>query len=167
MSAQMLVRLAFAAAFASSAFVGTAAAQEPSAASVAMAREMLVLKGGNVIFERIVPGVIESAKNGLIPTNPSVSKQIGEVATLLHKELDPKKVELVTEISRVYASRFSEAELKELLAFYKTPLGRKVIQEEPNALDLSMQRAQSWADQFSETVLSRFRAEMKKRGYDL
>lgn len=167
MSANMLARLAFAAAFVSSAFVGGAAAQEPSAASVAMAREMLVLKGGNVVFERIVPGVIESAKNGLIPTNPSVSKQIGEVATLLHKELDPKKVELITEISRVYAARFTEAELKELLAFYKTPLGRKVIQEEPAALDMSMQRAQAWADQFSETVLSRFRAEMKKRGYDL
>jgi hypothetical protein len=163
----MLVRLAFAALLVSSVAVGGAAAQEPSPAAIATAKEMLTLKNGTTMFERIVPGVIESAKNGLIPTNPSVSKQLGEVAAQLHKELEPKKAELVNEICRIYAQRFTEAELKELLAFYKTPLGQKVIAEEPNALDLSMQRTQAWAETFSELVLSRFRAEMKKRGYDL
>ena len=30
-----------------------------------------------------------------------------------------------------------------------------------------MKKAQSWADELYEKVLGRFRAEMKKKGYDL
>lgn len=173
MSVTLTIRMALAAALACAVTgaLDPASAQQPapqpSANSIAMAKEMITLKGGNLVFERIVPGVIESAKNSLVPTNPNVTKELNEVATLLHKEMEPKRAEIVNEVSIIYAQRFTEQELKELLAFYKTPLGRKVINEEPNALDLSMKRAQVWADDLYEKVLSRFRVEMKKKGYDL
>lgn len=170
MSAKLTIRAAFVAALACVAIsAGPASAQQgaPSASSVAMAKEMITLKGGNVIFERIVPGVIESAKNSLVPTNPGVIPQLNEVAAVLHKEMEARKAELLNEVSSIYAQRFTEQELKELLAFYKTPLGRKAINEEPNALDASMKRAQTWADDLYEKVLARFRVEMKKKGYDL
>ena len=169
MFAKMTIRLAFAAALSwgVAGALAPAAAQQPSPAAVALAKEMITLKGGNVIFERIVPGVIESAKNSLIPTNPQVGKELTEVATILHKELEPKRGELLTEVSAIYAQRFTEQELKDMLVFYKTPLGKKVINEEPLALEAAMKRAQSWADDLYEKVLSRFRVEMKKKGYDL
>lgn len=169
MSARMTIRLAFAAALSCgiAGAMAPAAAQEPTPNAIAMAKEMITLKGGNEIFERIVPGVIESAKNSLIPTNPQLVKELNDVAIGLHKEMEPKRVELVTDVARIYARRFTEAELKDLLAFYKSPLGKKAIVEEATALDLSMKHAQTWADELYEKVLSRFRAEMKKKGYDL
>lgn len=169
MSAKMTIRLALAVALSwgVAGALAPAAAQQPSANAVALAKEMIALKGGNVIFERIVPGVVESAKNSLIPTNPNVTRELTEVANLLHKELEPKRAELLNEVSAIYAQRFTEQELKELLVFYKTPLGKKVINEEPIALELAMKKAQSWADDLYEKVLSRFRAEMKKKGYEL
>lgn len=168
MPAKLFVRSAFATILACS-LLGSlpASAQEPSATSVAMAKEVIVLKGGNVLFERIVPGVIESAKNNYLPTNPNLGKELNDVATLLHKELDPKRNEIVTEVARVFAGRFTEQELKDLVAFYKSPLGKKVIAEEPLAIDASMQKAQAWADDLTEQVLNRFRVEMKKKGHDL
>lgn len=170
MSVIPTIRAAFIAALACAAISAVpASAQQasPSASSIAMAKEMITLKGGTTMFERIVPGVIESAKNSLVPTNPGVIPQLNEVAAILHKEMEAKKAELINEVSTIYAQRFTEQELKELLAFYKTPLGRKAINEEPAALDASMKRAQTWADDLYEKVLSRFRAEMKKKGYDL
>jgi uncharacterized protein len=53
------------------------------------------------------------------------------------------------------------------VAFYKTPIGKKMIIEEPIALDQSLKVAQAWATRFSDEVLERFRAEMKKKGYNL
>jgi len=38
---------------------------------------------------------------------------------------------------------------------------------EPQVLDEGMRNIQSWADRFSEEVLSQMRAEMKKRGHTL
>ena len=140
---------------------------QPSANSVAMAKELITMKGGTVMFERIVPGVIESAKNNLVSTNPNLSKDLGEVATLLQKETEPKRAEIITNIATLYAQRFTEQELKDLLAFYKTPLGQKAIDEEPAAIDASMKYAQTWAEDLYQKVVDRFRAEMKTRGHNL
>ncbi|MBO0755780.1 MAG: DUF2059 domain-containing protein [Bradyrhizobiaceae bacterium] len=146
---------------------GATQAQQPSAAAVDLARQVILIKGGSNMFDPIVPGVIETAKNNFLPTNPGLSKDLNEVALQLRKEFEPKRAELLTEVARAYAERFSEQELKELLAFYKSPLGQKVVTEEPRALDAGMTKAQDWANNFSEAVMSRMRAEMKKRGHDL
>jgi hypothetical protein len=69
--------------------------------------------------------------------------------------------------ARVYASRFSEQELKDALTFYRTPLGKKLIEQEPKILDQTMTDAQAWGDKLSQEVMNRMRAEMKKRGHEL
>jgi uncharacterized protein len=169
MIAKTIGRLAFAAVLAAAISAGSAPAraQEPSAGAVAMAREIIVLKGGNVLFERIVPGVIENVKNNFLPTNPQLGKPLNEVAEILHKEFEPKRAEIVTEAARIFAQRFTEQELKDIVAFYRTPTGKKLAVEEPISIDQSMRRAQTWADDLLEKVMTRFRAEMKKKGYNL
>jgi uncharacterized protein len=144
-----------------------AQAQTPSAGAVATARELLAVKGGTLMFEPIIPGVVETTKNKLLPTNPALGRDLGEVSAQLRKEFDSKKAELVYEVAIIYASHFTEQELKELVAFYKSPLGQKMLKEEPTAVDQSMKRAQDWSTDFAEVVMGRFRVEMKKRGHDL
>jgi hypothetical protein len=70
-------------------------------------------------------------------------------------------------VAIIYAQHFTEQELKELIAFYKTPLGQKMLKEEPVAVEASLKRAQDWSNAFAEVVLGRFRSEMKKRGHEL
>ena len=53
------------------------------------------------------------------------------------------------------------------MTFYQSPLGRKMIVEEPKALDESMANAGDWGDNFSEEVINKMREEMKKRGHDI
>ncbi len=45
-------------------------------------------------------------------------------------------------IADLYAKHFTEAELKELTAFYKTPLGQKTLQEMPKLMQESMVHSQ-------------------------
>ena len=152
------------------ALCGVALAQgpaAPNAASIAAAKELVSLKGGASMFDPLVPGVIESAKNSLVPTNPQLQRPLNEVAAQLLKEYEPKRAEILNEVAKVYAQRFTEPELKEIVAFYKTPIGKKMITEEPIALDQSLKVAQAWATRFSDEVLERFRAEMKKKGFNL
>jgi len=67
-------------------------------------------------------------------------------------------------MAKIYASDFTEQELKDLVAFYKTPLGQKLLAQEPRTVQASMGFMNQWAQSFSETVASEFRSEMKKRG---
>jgi hypothetical protein len=163
-------RLVLAAALAAAclASAGAARAQTPpTPVAIAAAKELVSLKGGAAMFDPLIPGVIESVKNAFVPTNPQLTPQLNEVANLLRKEYDAKRPEILNEVSRIYAQHFTEQELKDLVAFYKTPLGHKMITEEPIALDQSLKAAQAWATQFSDVVMERFRVEMKKRGANL
>lgn len=139
----------------------------PSANAIALAGELLALKGGPQMFGGMIDGVIESAKESYLPNNPSLARPLNEVAVQLRKEFEPKKAELMHEVARVYARRFTEQELRELLAFYKTNLGRKVLSDEAPAVEDGFKRAQEWTSEFSDQVLIKIRTEMRKKGFDL
>ena len=140
---------------------------EPSKASIAAAREILTLKGAVNMLVPVPIGVVESVKQSLVPTNPNVSRELNEVALALHKEFESKRTELVDEVATIYARHFTEQELKELVVFFKTPLGQKWAKEEPAAIEDGLRDAKEWADKFLDVVMSRFRSEMQKRGHPL
>jgi hypothetical protein len=144
-----------------------AGAQEPSPAAIAMAKEIVALKGGDALVGTLIPGVIEQGKAMFEQQNPALGKDLTVVAGKLRTELGPRIEEVNNEMAKAYASHFTESELKGILAFYKSPLGRKMITEEPKALAQGMNFAQEWARKFSEDVLNKYRAEMKKMGHDL
>lgn len=148
-------------------FAVPASTQQPSAAAVETAKEIVAVKGASNLLSAIIPSVVEQAKVLFQQTNPILAKDLNEAAAALRKELEPRQVELSNEVARLYATHFTEAELKEILTFYKTPVGKKMIEQEPRALEQSMQFAQGWRNRFSEEVIGKMRAEMKKRGHTI
>jgi uncharacterized protein len=153
--------------FALAVCVGAADAQQPSANAVAAAKELITVKGASAIYDPLVPGVVEQARRVLLQANPTLGKDLNEVAAKLRAEYAPRGAEILNEVAKLYAARFTEQELKDALAFYKSPLGRKLLAEEPTVLDQSMKSAQSWADRLSQEVITRIRVEMKKRGHEI
>jgi uncharacterized protein len=148
-----------------------AAAQQPAAkaspAAIAAAKEILTMKNANAMYANAVPGMVEKVKAALIGQNLNYQKDLNEVAPIVAQQLAGREKEIGDGMAQVYAGQFTEQELKDLVTFYKSPLGQKLIIAEPRAIDQSMVFMNSWAQNFSETVASAFRAEMKKRGKDM
>jgi hypothetical protein len=147
---------------------GPALAQQPSAGAMAAARELVELKGGANMFDPVINNVVDQARGMLIQSNPQHAKELGEVASQLRTEFAGRRTDLLNEAAKNYANRFSESELKELVTFFKAPLGRKMLTAEPQVLDETFTFVQQQlAPRLGEEVLNRFRAEMKKKGYNL
>ena len=110
------------------------------------------------MFDPIVPGVIEQHRSLLLQSNPMLSQDLNEVAAKLRVELAPRRAELACRCSHASTrKRFTEQELKDCVAFYKTPLGKKLIEQEPQVLDEAMKaRASDWADKLAEEVGAEF-----------
>ncbi|RKE72755.1 DUF2059 domain-containing protein [Pseudorhodoplanes sinuspersici] len=144
-----------------------AQAQQPSPAAITTAGEILDIKNSMAMFDPLVPGVIEQSKTTLLQMNPNLFKDLNEVAGNLRKEYAPRLASLKSDIVKLYAERFTEQELKDTLAFYKSPLGKKILTEEVGFVDRTMSTAQDWAVKLNEEILARFRAEMKKKGHNL
>jgi uncharacterized protein len=144
-----------------------AQAQQPTANALALAKEIILVKGGNIIYDPIVPSVVDQARKLFLQSNPTLSKDLNEVAAKLQAELTPRTAELLNDGARLYASKFTEQELKDVLAFYKSPVGRKVITQEPVILDQSSANVDEWANKLAEEVIAKFRTEMRKRGKEI
>ncbi len=143
------------------------AQQQPSAAAIATAKELIQIKGSTVLFDPLIPGVVEQAKNMFTQQNPNLAKDLSDVAAQLRTELAPRRAELSEQFARLYAQHFTEQELKDTLAFYASPLGKKLTAEEPNFVEQSLRFAQDWANKLSDDVIAKMRAAMKKKGHDL
>ncbi|AXK80627.1 DUF2059 domain-containing protein [Pseudolabrys taiwanensis] len=148
---------------ASSAF----AQPQPSAAAMATAKELITVTGANTIFNPLIAGVVEQAKVLYLQQDPALAKDLNEIAANLRTQLAPRFTELNDEVARLYTTDFTEQELKDILAFYKSPAGQKLLEQQPKVIDNSMKFAQTWANKLSDEVVAKMRDELKKRGHAL
>ena len=142
-------------------------ARQPSPAAMALAKQIVEIKNIKEVFQPIVRGVVQKTKDVFLQTNFMWAKDLTEIAANVQKEFDPRVNELVDQSARIYATHFTEQELKDLLTYYQSPLGKKALVEEPKVLDESMIFAGTWADNLSQDVMAKMRVEMKKRGHDM
>jgi hypothetical protein len=145
----------------------TAPLKPGSPAAIAAAKEILAMKNASAMYANAVPNLVEQTKNVLMQSNLNYQKDLNEVAIIVAKNLAGREKEIGEGMAQVYANEFTEQELKDLVTFYKSPLGQKLLANEPRAIQFSMSYMNQWAQAFAETINGQFRAEMKKRGKDI
>jgi hypothetical protein len=145
----------------------SAQAAQPSPTAILLAKQLVEIKHIKDIYVPLVRGVVEKTRDMFMQTNFMWSKDLNDVTDIEFKQYVPRASELVDETARIYATHFTEPELKQLLAFYQSPVGQKALVEEPKIVDESMAKAGSWGDNLSQEVMVSMRAEMKKRGHDM
>jgi uncharacterized protein len=152
-----------------------AGAQQPAApplkqaspAAIAAAKEILTMKNASAMYANAVPNLVQQTKDVLLQNNLNYQKDLNEVAVIVAQSLAGREKEIGEGMAKIYCNEFSEQELKDLLTFYKSPLGQKLLGTEPRAIQFSMSYMNQWAQNFAEVVNSQFRAEMRKRGKEI
>src|SRR5689334_15892129 len=166
-AAGLVLALAAVPASAQQAPAAAPALKPASPAAMAAAREVLALKTVSAMYANAVPGLVEQTKNTLLQSNLNYQKDLNEVAVIVAKNLAGREKEIGEGMAQVYANEFTEQELKDLVTFYKSPLGQKLLTSEPRAIQFSMSYMNQWAQAFAEVINGQFRAEMKKRGKEI
>jgi len=141
-------------------------AAQPSASHLAAARDVAISSGMTGAFDALTGPLITQLQRMSV-TNPNVQKDLNEVAGQLRPEVEQKKQELIDASARVIAAKLTEAELKEVAAFYKSPVGQKYVQLQPGILDDIVREMDIWTQRTSEFIMTRAREEMGKRGHAL
>src|ERR1700720_718888 len=152
-----------------------AGAQQPAApplklaspAAIAAAKEILAMKNASAIYANAVPNIVQQTKDALLQNNLNYQKDLNEVAVIVAQKLAGREKEIGEGMANIYTNEFTEQELKDLVTFYKSPLGQKLLASEPRAIQLSMSYMNQWGQMFAQTVNEQFRAEMKKRGKEI
>jgi hypothetical protein len=150
-----------------------AGAQQPpplkqaSPAAIAAATEILVMKKASAMYASAVPNIVQQTKDALLQSNLNYQKDLNEVAVIVVQKLAGREKEIGEGMAKIYANEFTEQELKDLVTFYKSPLGQKLLSTEPKVIQSSMSYMNQWAQTFAEAVNAEFRGEMRKRGKEI
>lgn len=79
------------------------------------------------------------------------------------KSIEPKINidELINEVTDIYGSKFTEKEIDQLLIFYKSDLGKKIIQNSPNIMTQIQTSSSNWGTKVTNIINS----DLEKMGY--
>jgi hypothetical protein len=144
-----------------------ALAAPPTPAALAAAGEIVKLTGATALFGSLIPGVIEQSKLLFLQQNPGLGGDLNEITAKMRADLAPRMAELTGEVAKIYTEHFTEQELKELLAFYNSPIGKKMVAQQAVVVNASLKYAQDWANKLSDEVTGKMRDELKKKGHAL
>jgi uncharacterized protein len=109
-------------------------------------KELMVLTGAGDMGVQMMQGMIPALKQ-MAPQLPE------SFWTNFAKEVNPNEV--VDLIIPIYAKHFTEEEIQEAIKFYKSPAGRKMIQEQPQVMQESMAVGQEWGRKLAEKVMEK------------
>jgi len=89
---------------------------------------------------------------------------LSEMAQRMQKQMEVRLPRYVEDTTVIYARVFTLEELKELNAFYDSPLGRKLLQKMPELLRECTELSQRMGVEVFREVLQSMQAEFDKRG---
>jgi N-glycosylase/DNA lyase len=121
-------------------------------AKIASIRELLEVTGSGKLGVQAVQNMIASYRQNL----PSVPEEFWNE---FMKEVNTEV--LTTMVIPIYDKYYSLEELNAIIAFYKTPIGKKVIATLPQIMQESMQAGQSWGKEVGEKAFNK----LKEQGF--
>lgn len=142
-------------------------AAAPSAAQLELAKQLVLANGEARAFDGVIGNIVDGAALSFFQTNPDLAQQLREAAQTVRPEFEKRKGEIVDILAQAYASRFTAAELKEALAFYSTPTGKKLVADRPAIVQQALKNVQAWGAKLNAEAVERVRAVMRKKGFDM
>jgi hypothetical protein len=127
-------------------------------------KDMGMLANMTQIIDLLTPQIIVNLKkiNSEIPD--TIWDEFTRVCT---EEMKRSLPELEEPVIAIYDANFSGDEIKQLVAFYQSPVGRKIVVQLPQLAQQIVAMGQSWGQQAGARAVERIRAAAKQKGYDL
>ena len=143
-----------------------AATPLPPDDQVKLGRELAVASGLDKSFISAVGGMMDQLGRTLTRTRPDMINDLRAVM-LENENTFIKEADTMIDLAgKILASQLTEQELKDTLAYFNSPAGKKYVAGQPVLFDALAIASNNWRDKVSTVMLDKVRAEMKKKGFD-
>jgi hypothetical protein len=139
----------------------------PSPSHLAAARALVVACGMSRSFSIVIPQFMDQIGTSLTQTRPELIRDLNAVLTQLKPEFDRQADEMVDIAAQIFVKLMSEQDLKAAVAFFESPAGKKYVETQPAFVTEVVTAMQGWQGKISTDMMTRVRAEMKKKGHEI
>ena len=131
-------------------------------AQIELGRQLVAATGLQPNFSNIILAMMEQIGRTVSRTRPDYADKLRAVLQANEVDFLKSAVQMDEIAARVIAARLGDQEMKDAIAFFNSPSGKKYIAAQPQILDEVIGASEDWRKELSVTMFEKVRAEMKK-----
>lgn len=137
----------------------------PDATAIAEARKMMEITRAADNTRQMLPMISKMVGDMMVRANPGQDALVrSAMDELFMPEIATRLPAFVDEIAVLYTKHFTIDELRQLNAFYSSPVGQKSASVMPQIMQQSMQMGSAWGQQVAMDVLQKLAPKLRERG---
>jgi uncharacterized protein len=136
----------------------------PPAENLAAAQELIQTMRATDQFKALLPTIMSNMKNTVVQNRPEMEKNYDNMVPLFTEAANARLNEFTDQLAAVYARHFTIDELHQIIAFYKTPTGQKMIAELPSIAKENMALGQQFGRSVALDIQTRALESLRKHG---
>jgi hypothetical protein len=146
---------------------GPAASQPASPDATAAARELLTTMRMADQLKAILPLLMQQLKPAIVQGRPEVERDLDALMPLMVELVNKRSAELIEATATVYVRHFTPDEMRQLTAFYRDPIGQKLLEKLPVITQEAMVVGQKFGQAVAGELQGRIVDELRKRGHKI
>ena len=127
---------------------------------------LLEVTGAQKISEQMAQNFIKQFGEGMRLGNPDIPPRFVEIMTDVVRTTFQKEFgTLMQRMAGVYATLLTPDDVRQMLAFYDTPLGRRMIELTPRLAEAGSQAGSEWGRELVPGLVAELQRRMKAEGF--
>jgi hypothetical protein len=147
--------------------ISGAPAQSPSPEAMTAARSLVTTMKLSDQYRALLPGVLLSLRPTLTQDRPEIERDFDAMMPMMVEAFAPYYTTMVDNVATIYANNFTAAELRAIEAFYRQPVGQKLLDKSQVLAQQSAQVGQDASRKAAEEIRKRLTEALRQKGHKL
>jgi hypothetical protein len=144
-----------------------AAAQTPSPEAMTAARSLVNTMKVADQYKAMLPATLMGFRRTLTQDRPEIERDYDAMMPTIEKAFPPYYAAIVDDIAAVYANNFTVGEMRAIEAFYRQPVGQKLLEKSPAMMQQTSQVGQDASRKAAEDLRTRLTEALRQKGHKL
>ncbi len=142
-------------------------AQTPSPDAMTAARSLVTTMKLSDQYKALLPAILLGLRPALTQDRPEIEHDFDAMLSTTVDAFTPYYNAMIDNIATVYANNFSADELREIEAFYRQPVGQKLLQKSSSLAQQSSQVGQDVSRKAADDLRARLTDALRQKGHKL
>ena len=142
-------------------------AQTPTPDAMTAARSLVTTMKLPEQYKALLPAILLSLKPALVQDRPEIERDYDAMMPTIEDAFTPYYNAMIDDIATVYANNFTVGELRDIEAFYRQPVGQKLLEKTPALTQQSNQVGQDASRRAAEDLRTRLTEALRQKGHKL
>jgi uncharacterized protein len=147
--------------------VCASSAQTPSPDAMAAARSLVTNMKQADQYRALLPEILLTLKPALTQDRPEIERDYEAMTPVIVDAFAPYVQQMVDQLATVYATSFTIDELKQIEAFYKQPVGQKLLSKDAALEQAAAQIGQDGGRKAADDLRTRLTQALRQKGHKL